>query len=202
MYHALIMGKIDVLTVLYHSSSALFIPEPQWKTQDGLESVDKQERHWICALYGGHLEVVMFLHTKNHPGYNQDVVDLTAERGLLPIVAFLLANGTQGCSVMAMDVAAANGHLETVKFLHTHSPAGCSNNIINEAIIHGHVDVVEWLTTHRDIRCSTEAFDAAAAQGFLKMVQWLSANRHETSDGFGCWLRPLERGRMASFQSP
>ncbi|KAH9102905.1 hypothetical protein LEN26_007222 [Aphanomyces euteiches] len=188
MRYALESGNTDAPAALYPTSRDLLVPEPAWRAQYGYEPSNKPEPYWRYAVCGGHLQVVKYLHSQDHPGYDAEMMDLAAASGRLSIVEFLHRHRSEGCSTEAMDAAASRGHLEVVKFLHAHRSEGCTANAMDLAARYGHNDVVIWLSTHRHEGCTTDAMDNAAAEGNLDLVQWLSANRSE-----GCTTRAMDR---------
>ncbi|WBR14812.1 Ankyrin repeat protein [Pandoravirus kuranda] len=138
-----------------------------------------------AAAANGHMEVIRFLHAKDHgtqrhgPTATTAAMDAAAERGHLHIVCFLDRYRSEGCTAAAMDWAAFHGHVAVVAFLHERRSEGCTTWAMDAAAANGHLRVVTYLDQHRDEGCTTAAMDGAAAKGHLDVFAYLYWHRAE-----------------------
>ncbi|EGG19747.1 hypothetical protein DFA_00325 [Cavenderia fasciculata] len=106
------------------------------------------------ASYGGHLNIVKFLHLNRSEGCTTNAMVWAAQRNHLNIVQFLHENRTEGATPKAMDMAAANGYFDILKYLHYNRNEGCSFEALDNATKNGFVEIIEFLYQNRTEGCS------------------------------------------------
>ncbi|KAF0718055.1 Aste57867_1933 [Aphanomyces stellatus] len=168
------------------------------------------------AAFGGHMDVLRFLHDCGHGGCSVKAMDWAAMHGDIAIVAFLGAHRTEGCSDHALHYAAIagniplatllrqfhgslswlpgtpvdvirRGHMEMALWMDDRE-ATWSTQCMDMAAFHGHLELLEWLHTNpRSAGCTTSAMNLAARAGHVQVLEWLHVHRTE-----GCTVNAMD----------
>ncbi|TYZ64504.1 hypothetical protein PybrP1_000144 [[Pythium] brassicae (nom. inval.)] len=131
------------------------------------------------AAFGGHLDILQWLHTNRADACSPAALENDAKNGHLEGVKWLVANRTEGCTARTVGLAAENGHLEVVKYLHAHtSTRGNSPETLRGAVAGHHLDIVQWLLENRREECAMARgiLDLAARMGHLGVLLCLHAH--------------------------
>lgn len=142
--------------------------------------MDKQL--FFCASYQGHVHILQWMLVQ-HKYFDvcDKMLDCAVTGGHLAMVQFLHGKKLSG-TFKTMDIAASRGHFEILKWLHNHRNAGCSMQAMDGAASMGRLDIVQWLHANRSEGCSPRAMDTAVRKMNISMICWLFENRPETTN--------------------
>lgn len=129
----------------------------------------------VTACYGGDLDIVKFLFSRNIPRYDKrdgELIDAAASKGHLDIMIFLHENTDEKATFRAMDWAAEYGHFHVVKWLNENLQDGCTAKAIDKASENGHLKIVEYLVSHGK-ECTEYSVVHARIKGHMEIVYFL-----------------------------
>ena len=131
-----------------------------------------EDRMWLSALKGGHLEVLKWLRSKGCL-WTERVCSVAAECGQLEILKWLRANGCPWDWWTCYE-AARGGHLEVLQWVRAN---GCPWNELtcSGAAQNGHIEVLQWARAN-GCPWNEHTCEEAASGGHLAILKWLRAN--------------------------
>jgi hypothetical protein len=140
-----------------HTPSKLVIPKLKFLITNKVKGYTRKTIDYLVIK--NELEAIKLMHEKYE--FNENILDLAAERGHLDMVKYLFENKYK-CSTAAIDNASYNGHFKVVEYLVERNQK-YTNDAIDGAMIKNRVEIVEYLSK-RENKCTKWAVEYARVQ--------------------------------------